>query len=475
MYLAGLRAALVSMSATLMIALAVPAPASAAGLQDPALADLVATLLPSVVNITSTSYRDLKITPGQSMTSQTAQSAKKRAVGTGFIVTSDGYVVTNKHVVHNGIEYSVSLSDGRTLPADLVAEAPAYDIAVIKIRTDKPLPPVKIGDSDTLRQGDPVIAIGNPLGFTSTVTTGIISAFNRDQGFTEFDNYMQTDAAINQGNSGGPLFNIKGEVIGVNAAIFTTGADTGNVGIGLVIPINDAKFVVQHMREALQGKVARASYIGASIHSITPELAAAYGLANPAGAVIAKIADGSPAAQAKLRLGDVVIFYAGKGIKDSRALMRAIVETPAGTTVPLTIWRDGKMESVPVTPTQLPPDWSLPVFLGEPGASKPDVPPEALANFGLQLAALTPELRTKYKYDAQQQGVVVTGVGIASEAADHGIYAGVVIVKVRDTSVSSPDDVFRSVDNERREKRPVVPMLVADPDGIRWVPFRFRE
>jgi serine protease Do len=226
---------------------------------------------------------------------QVAKPDKSIWFGTGFIITTDGYVVTNKHVVHNGISFTVTLSDGSVLPANLIAEAECCDVAVIKIRGDRPFPAVKLGDSDTLRRGDFVIAIGNPLGFQSTVSTGIISALNRDFHFTEFDDYIQTDAAINEGNSGGPMFNAKGEVVGINSALYTTATSTGNIGIGLAIPINDAKVIVAHMRDP--SKIIP-GYLGAKVQSLTPDLADAYGLPGPWGSIVVDVTDGSPAAQA---------------------------------------------------------------------------------------------------------------------------------------------------------------------------------
>ena len=224
----------------------------------------------------------MQLLQGKAAMAQDAEPDKRFFYGSGFIVTPDGHAVTNKHVTHNSVSIWVTLSDGRQLPAELISEAIGLDIAVIKIRTDKPLPTVKLGDSDTVRQGELAIAIGNPLDFASTVTTGVISALNRDMGFTPFDDYMQTDAAINHGNSGGPLFNREGEVIGVNSAIYTTGSDTGNVGIGLVIPINDAKFAVEHMHDARLGK-GRLAWLGAQVVSLTPELAGAVRLARAVG------------------------------------------------------------------------------------------------------------------------------------------------------------------------------------------------
>jgi serine protease Do len=281
------------------------ASAASTGPTDPALSDLVASLLPSVVNIYTTTYKEIQVLEGKSVMVQDAEPDKRHFFGSGFIVAPEGYVVTNKHVTHNAINIYVTMNDGRRLPADLVSEAVSFDIAVIKIRTDQPLPPVKMGDSRTVHQGDFVIAIDNSLGFTSTVTTGIISAVDRDMGFTEFDHYMQTDAAINHGNSGGPLFNAAGEVVGVNSAIYATGSDTGNVGIGLVIPINDAKMVMNHMKEVRSGKGVLA-YMGAQVLSLTPDLAAAYGLPGPWGSIVVKVPDGTAAARAKLRAGDII-------------------------------------------------------------------------------------------------------------------------------------------------------------------------
>ena len=350
----------------------------------------------------------------------------------------------------------------------------AFDIAVLKIRLERDVAAVKLGDSDTLRQrGDPVIAIGNPLGFQSTVTSGIISALNRDEDLTEFDDYIQTDAAINQGNSGGPLFNLKGEVIAVNAALQTAteGVSNGNIGIGLAIPINDAKFVVQALKERLNGEEWRPAYLGAGVLTITPDLAAAYGLAGPWGSIIAGIRDGGPAALAKLRTGDIITTIDGKPAPDSRALLRDIIETKAGSTVRLGVWRDGKQESIPVTLAALPSDYTLPTFLAGGAIAPPDVPASAMANFGLQMSAITPELRSKYNLGAGQQGAVVTAVTIGGDAANQQIDAGMVIEKVRDATVSAPEDVLKSVETERQQQRPFVPMLISSAGGRRWVAF----
>ncbi len=454
----------------LMAWVATVPPAAAAGIADPQVAQLVATLLPSCVNVTTVRYKELQIVQGKSVMVQDPDPDKQRWYGSGFIISPDGLVVTNKHVVRNGISYTVTFSDGRQLPADLVEEADAYDLAVLRIRSNEKWTPVKLGDSDTLRRGDPVIAIGNPLDYQSTVTSGIISALNRDESFTEFDDYIQTDAAINQGNSGGPLFNLKGEVIGVNSALQTATTSNGNIGIGLSIPINDAKFVVKVLLARAAGKAWRPAWMGATVQTLTPDLAAAYGLPGPWGSLIAAVADGGPAVQAKLRRGDVITSMDGKELRDSRALMRAIVETGAGETVKLGVWRDGKQDTIPVTLADLPAGWSLPVFLGGAGNPKPDLPPEAFVNFGLQLSAITPDLRARFKLDPTQQGVVISAVALGSEAANRQVDAGAVILAVRDTAVTTPAEVLKAVDNERQQKHPFVPVLLSVSGGLRWVP-----
>jgi serine protease Do len=462
-------AILFSIGVALLLAPAAAIPTMAAGLRDdPDLPNLIATLLPSVVNVTTTRYKQIQIPSSNAVMAQVAQPDRSLWYGSGFIIASDGYVITNKHVVHNGVSFKVTLNDGTQLPADLIAEAVCCDVAVIKIRAARPFPALQLGDSDTLRQGNFVIAIGNPLDFNSTVTTGIISALNRNEHFTEFDDYIQTDAAINEGNSGGPMINAKGEVIGVDSALWTTATSTGNIGIGFAIPINDAKFLVAHMRDVGVGTI-KPGYLGAQVQSLTPELADAYGLQGPWGSIVMKVMDGSPAAAAGISVGDIITSFGNGFAKDSRALMRNIVETLPGTTVVLGVLRGRKQQLVPVTLAELPANQSYGTFLGEPGVPRPELPPGATSNFGLQLAAITPDLRVQYKLDPQQQGVVVTGIGIGSEAANTNINAGAVIVRVRDVAVASPDDVVKAVNDERKQMQSFVPLLLSEPSGLRWV------
>ncbi len=241
-----------------------------------------------------------------------------------------------------------------------------------------------------------------------------------------------------------------------------------HIGIGLAIPINDAKFIVTHMREYQSGKM-EPSYLGAQVQALTPDLANAYGLPGPWGSIVVDVTDGSPAAHAGLRPGDIITSFGTKFAADSRALMRDIGETIPGTTVNLVVVRGGTEQTVPVTLIGQPAGQSYSTFLGQPGVPKPELPPEATTNFGLEMAAVTPELRAKYKLSEQQQGVVITGVAIGSTAANAKIDAGSVIMRVRNTAVASPDDVQKVVDDERAQKHPFVPMLISEPSGRRWV------
>lgn len=480
MGLQGLRAAVrLSAMTMLLIGLTAMRPAIAAGMVDTDLPNLVATLLPRVVNITTTRYKAINIPAGQPVVAQAATPDQTIWYGSGFIVTSDGYVVTNKHVVHNGVSFKVTMSDGSQYPATLVGEATCCDVAVIKIQAARPFQAVTLGDSNTLRQGDFVIAIGNPLNFSSTVTTGVISALNRDMHYTEFDDYIQTDATINEGNSGGPMFNAKGEVVGINSSLETTATSTGSIGIGFAIPINDAKFLIMHMHEYEAGMM-KPPYLGAWVQTLTPDLASTYGLPGPWGSIIVQVNDGSPAAQAGLRPGDIITSMLRPGdllatmgneyVKDSRALMRNIVATMPGTTVVLGVWRGGAQRTVRVTLAPLPANQTYGTFLGEPGVAKPELRPEALVNFGLRMSAITPELREKYHLNDHQEGAVVTGVVIGSAAANAGINAGAVIVQVRDAPVTSPEDVIKFADTERAQNHGFVPVLISGPAGLRWMP-----
>ena len=259
-----------------------------------------------------------------------------RASGTGFAINSNGHIITNNHVVEGATEITVKLSDGRELSAKLVGRDPKTDLALLKVEATG-LPTIPMGDSAELKVGEPVMAIGNPFGLEQTVTTGIVSATGRVIGQGPYDDFVQTDASINPGNSGGPLINARGQVIGINTAIFSqTG---GSVGIGFAIPSNQAKTVVTQLADS--GHVSR-SWLGVSIQPLTPELVKGFNLSDAKGALVSNVTDDSPAAKAGIKAGDIITEYDGRKVSRSEDLPRLVAETPAGREVPVTVLRDGK-------------------------------------------------------------------------------------------------------------------------------------
>jgi serine protease Do len=456
------RAFLYLVAAAVAALQTVPQPAWAAG-GCAGEEDLIASLLPMVVNVTTTKY---KKNPGANSTqSGQALPDKHFFFGSGFIVDPSGVIVTNKHVTAGGIDFSVVLSDGTRMKAELVTEATAFDVAVLRVHPGKPLPAVRIGDSDHLRIGACVIAIGNPLGLSSTVTTGIVSALDRDIRDTKYDDYIQTDAAINHGNSGGPLFNAVGEVIGINTAIYSPSEEGGSIGIGFAIPVNDAHFVVQHL---LAGTPVHPGWLGLSVQQVSPDIADGIGLPRPFGSIVTSVADGGPAAIAGLQPGDVILRFAGKEDTNIRALMRACAMAPLGKSLPVTIWRHGAEQVVKMTLREPPGDIEREKVQMAIAAAPTPVQP----TLGLQLALVTDATRAEFKLTPGRQGVVVTGVSNGSEAADRGLQPGVIILRVNDDLVTSPDEVQERLEQARGQKRPYVLLLVEYENKVLWVPLR---
>lgn len=366
------------------------------------------------------------------------------ALGSGFIIDPDGYVVTNNHVIDKAEEITVTLTNGDEYRADLVGTDPKTDLALLKIEADEPLPFVKWGDSDSARVGDWVIAVGNPFGLGGTVTTGIISAHGRYINAGPYDNFLQIDAAINQGNSGGPTFNTKGEVIGVNTAIFSPNG--GSVGIGFAIPSNIAKPIVTQLRE--KGSVER-GWLGVMIQPVTPEIAAAIGLDEASGALVANVQPNSPAARAGLQQGDVILRYDGTKIGEMRELPWLVAETPIGKEAELTIWRDGDTRTVEVEIGRLPQEDRM-AALGSAGDAAQ--PSNSSASLGATLAPITPELKARFGIpDDVESGVVVLDVEAGGPADENGLRPGDVIEKVAQTRVSSPADVDKAVEEAKQD------------------------
>jgi serine protease Do len=357
---------------------------------------------------------------------------KQQSLGSGFIIDKDGYIITNNHVVEGADEIRVKLADGREFKAKVVGRDPKTDLALIKITTlFKDLPVLTLGDSDKIRVGDWVLAIGNPFGLEHTVTQGIISATGRVIGAGPYDNFLQTDAPINPGNSGGPLINLNGEVIGINTAIIATGQ-----GIGFAIPSNLAKNVVSQLKE--RGKVVR-GWLGVSVQSITPEIAVSLGLKNVSGALVTDVIAGSPADFAGIKRGDVIISFNGKEIKKMLDLPRLVAETPAGKTVQIKIIRDGKENILSATISE-----QKEGRLAFKGAGIAE-------QLGMNVHEITPNLSRQFNLK-DRSGVVVVDVFPNSLAEGAGIQAGDVIKEINKNPVRSLKDYEALIEKVSKDK-----------------------
>ena len=483
-----------------------PAPAAARPAPD-SFADLAATLLPAVVNISSASAVQQRADRGPDIPgfppgspfeqffkdfldrqqrrggggngdggqNQPPNAPNRRgapdangprtvSVGSGFIIDAEGYIVTNNHVIDGADEITVTMTDNTTQKATLVGKDELADLALLKVSAEHPLPHVDWGDSDAARIGDWVLAIGNPFNLGGTVTAGIVSARARNIHQGPYDDFIQTDAAINRGNSGGPLFNMDGKVIGINTAIYSPSG--GSVGIGFSVPANQARNVITQLRE--YGK-ARRGWLGVSIQQVTPDIAEGFGRHTPDGALVGRLNPGGPAEKSGIKTGDIILKFNGQDVKDMSALPRIVASTEIGRAVPVVVWRDGKEQTINASIGELPPDI-------QQASATPDKPAPApsrtstIAGLGLTLSPITDDLRSKYSLRPDQKGVVVTGVQDDGTAANRGLKPGDVIVEVQQEPVSSPSDVQERVDRFRRQNRRTVLMLVQSGDGLRWIP-----
>ncbi len=379
---------------------------------------------------------------------QMPRDYRSQGAGSGVIISDDGYILTNNHVVDNAREVTVTFSDKKELAAEVIGRDPKTDLAVLKVETKKDLPSATLGNSENLKVGDWVVAIGNPFGLNHTVTSGIVSAKGRVIGAGPYDDFIQTDASINPGNSGGPLFNLNGEVIGINTAIIPQGQ-----GIGFAIPIDTAKPLIPQLVD--HGEVTR-GYLGVNIQTITEDLAKALGIEKTEGALVADVVSGSPAAESGLKRGDVIIDFNGMDIKDSQDLPARVAATPVGEEVEVTILRDGKEEQIPLVVGKLASD-------GTHSESTAD----GKGKWGMQLHELGPELKEQYRINAEQ-GVAVVGVEPGSAAAEAGIRQGDVIVEVNRKAVDSIKEVKEGI-SEAKDKDHLL-LLVQRQDGKFYVP-----
>ncbi|MEG9528466.1 MAG: DegQ family serine endoprotease [Hyphomicrobiales bacterium] len=392
------------------------------------------------------------------------QQRKSNSLGSGFIIDAAGLVVTNNHVIGDANDIQVILHDGTKLKAEIVGKDSKIDLAVLRVKptADRPLKAVPFGDSDKMRPGDWVIAIGNPFGLGGSVSAGIVSARGRNIESGPYDNYIQTDAAINKGNSGGPLFNMDGEVIGINTAILSpTG---GSVGIGFAVPSGTAKPVIDQLRDF--GEVRR-GWLGVRIQNVDDATAEALNLKGGArGALVAGVDEKGPAKTAGIELGDVIVKFNGTPVKASGDLPRIVASTPVGQKVDVVVMRKGEEVTKPVTLGRLE-DSDKPQLAN---LRQPEPESATRQALGLNLSGITDELRKKYSIKDTVKGVVVTRVDPNSTASDKRIQPGEVIVEVGQEAVSTPADVTKRVDALKKEGRKSVLLLVASATGdVRFV------
>jgi len=362
-----------------------------------------------------------------------APAPRVSSLGSGFIIDPSGLIVTNNHVIANAEQITVTFSDDTSLQAQVVGRDAVTDLALLKVEPKAPLPASVWGDSAKTRVGDWVLAIGNPFGLGGTVTAGIISATARDIHSGPYDDFLQTDASINRGNSGGPMFDLAGEVIGINTAIFSPSG--GSIGIGFAIPAALAQPIIEQLKAT--GKVER-GWIGARIQPVSDDIAESLGLDRSRGALIGAIDPGSPAAQAKLQPGDVILSYDGKAIERSRQLPRLVADTPPDKLVHMTVWRDGKEYEVELKAAALDPNRPGPT--PEPEKPKP-APPPAIDALGLKLAKINSELRKQLSLPDNAKGVVIVDVPQNSPGAAQGLRPGDLVIAIGHAEVSAPEEV----------------------------------
>ncbi len=388
------------------------------------------------------------------------------SLGSGFIIDPAGYVVTNNHVIAEADEITVIMHDETEYRAKLVGRDPKTDLALLKIERDEPFPYVEWADSDRVRVGDWVIAIGNPFGLGSSVTVGVVSARGRDIRAGPYDDFFQVDAAINRGNSGGPSFNLEGRVFGVNTAIFSPSG--GNVGIGFAIPSNLARPVIESLMR--QGRVVRA-WLGVRIQTVTDEIAESLGLEQSTGALVASVVPDGPAARAGIEAGDVILEFNGRPIRKMRELPRTVAETPVGEEVEVAVWRRGERRVLRVTLGELPSEEEL-ARAGTAGEPAPTAIAE-IPELGLKIASIDESLRERFQLGDGASGVVVVEVVEGSPAAEEGLAPGDLLMEVNQEPVGSPPEVLAHVNQAKQEGKRSVLLLVDRQGDLRFVALRF--
>ena len=395
---------------------------------------------------------------------------RARSLGSGFIIESDGLIVTNNHVIEDADEIRVVLADDTIFEAEVVGRDPQGDLALIKVDADRPLPTLKWGDSDDMRVGDWSVAIGNPFGIGVTVTAGIVSARSRQlSNGSAYDDYIQTDAAINRGNSGGPLINMDGEVIGINTAIFSpTGA---SVGIGFASPSNLARGIIADLKEF--GR-ARRGWLGVRFQAVSAEIAESFGLEEAQGALVAEVVEGSPAEKAGIMPNDVILTFNGEPVDGQRfPLMVAAVELD--TEVEMTVLREGRERNITVVIGELEEDNLVVASRGEPPRRSNTPQRKEIEDLGVTVAELSPTIRERYELPEEISGLVIVDVDEESDAANKGLRRGDIISEVQQQPVETAEEAEEAIADAKSKDRKVVLLRVQSGENFRLVPVRIEQ
>ena len=446
-------------------------------------ADLAERLLPAVVNISTTQTVDsahgqlpqgvpdffrefFERRGGQAPTPRQRQAT---SLGSGFIIDADkGFVITNNHVIQGADEIKIILQDNTALDAELLGTDPKTDIALLKIKDKKgmKLSAVSLGNSDEMRVGDWVVAIGNPFGLGGSVTAGIISARGRNIQAGPYDDFIQTDASINKGNSGGPLFNLQGDVIGINTAIYSPSG--GSVGIGFAVPSNIAKTVIADLSE--YGRTRR-GWLGVRIQTVTEEIAESLGLNEAKGALVTSVAEGGPAEKGGVKKGDVIVKFNNKEVESMRKLPRIVAETEVGKSAPVEVWRKGKIKKLKVKVGE------LEVAEKNGAVNKPKITKTSstLEELGLTLGSLSDDVRQQFNLPEEANGVIVLNVEEGGPASEKGIRAGELIVEVSQKEVTDPAEIKKAVKKAVKDKQKSLLLLVDGEEGLRFVAVKLKK
>ena len=475
------RSVLAATAAAAIMVFGANAPAVARGPE--AVADVAEQVIDAVVNISTSQKVDArsgtapKLPPGSPFEEFFEEFFKNRrgqgdgtpqlprrvsSLGSGFIIDATGFVVTNNHVITDADEVNIILNDGSKLKAEVVGHDKKTDLALLKVTPEpgKPLKAVRFGDSEKLRLGEWVIAIGNPFSLGGSVSAGIVSARNRDIQSGPYDNYIQTDAAINRGNSGGPLFNLEGEVIGVNTAIISPSG--GSIGIGFAVPSKTALAVIEQLQK--YGETRR-GWLGVRIQQVTDDIAESLSIKPARGALVAGIADDGPAKPAGIEPGDVIVKFDGKDIKEMRDLQRTVADTPVGKDVEVVVIRKGKEELKTVKLGRLEDGEKKELAALQPDA-KAEQKSVVKRTLGLDLANLDDELRKRFKIkDTVSKGIVITNVDPASSAAEKRVSAGDVIVEVAQEAVGNADELQKRIDKLKADGRRSALFFIVNAEG----------